>query len=64
MSAATILTILSIVNGLFGVVTEAPAVVDEIKSLLAKIAPHVDGTNAEVKRAFESAQAKLQELGK
>lgn len=60
MSAATILTILSIVSSLFGVVKDAPAVIDEIKSLLAKVQPYVDGTNAEVKRAFESAQSKLQ----
>ena len=62
MTAATILTILSIVSALFGVVTEAPAVVAEIKSLLAKIAPFVDGANAEVKRSFDAAQARLAEV--
>lgn len=60
MSPATILMILSIVSSLFGVLQDAPDVIDEIKSLLAKVQPYVDCTNAEVKRTFESAQAKLQ----
>jgi len=62
MSAATILTILSIVSALFGVLKDAPAVIEEIKSLLAKVSPYVDGANAVVKQDFEAARAKLAAL--
>jgi hypothetical protein len=62
MTAATILTILDIVSSLFGVIAEAPAVIEEIKSLLAKVQPYVDAANGEVQRAFEDAQQRLKEV--
>lgn len=62
MSVATIITILSIVNGLLSVAKDAPAVIDEAKSLLAKIAPHVDAAGDDVKQAFAKAQAKVSAL--
>jgi hypothetical protein len=62
MTAATILTILGIVSSLFGVIAEAPAVIEEIKSLLAKVQPHVDAANAEVQRSFDDAQQRLKEI--
>jgi len=64
MTAATILMILNIVGALFEVITEAPSVIEEIASLMTKVSPFVDETNAEVKRAFEAAQERLQEIGK
>lgn len=59
MSIATIMTILSIVSGLMSVAKDAPAVIDEAKSLLAKVKPHVDAAGDDVKRAFAKAQASL-----
>jgi len=62
MTPATILLILNIIAALFDIVKDAPAVIDEAKSLLGKIAPHVDAANAEVKRSFEAAQTRLATL--
>lgn len=62
MSVATIIAILSIVNGLLSVAKDAPAVVVEAKSLLAKIAPHVDAAGDDVKAAFTAAQTKVSAL--
>jgi hypothetical protein len=62
MSAATILTILGIVGELISIAKDAPAVIDEVKSLLAKVGPYVDEANVEVKRNFETAQAKAASL--
>lgn len=62
MSVATIIAILSIVNGLLSVAKDAPAVVVEAKSLLAKIEPHVEAAGDDVKAAFGEAQAKVSAL--
>lgn len=62
MSIATIITILSIVNGLLSVAKDAPAVIDEAKSLLAKIEPHVEAGDDDVKKAFAEARAKVSAL--
>ena len=59
MSIATVLTILSLVNGLLSVAKDAPSVIDETKSLLAKIEPHVEAAGDDVKKAFADAVAKL-----
>jgi hypothetical protein len=45
MSLATIVTILGIVNTLLTIAKELPDVIDEAKSLLAKIEPHVLALN-------------------
>jgi hypothetical protein len=59
MGISTILTILSVINGLLSVAKDAPAVIEEVKSLLAKIKPHVDATSdANVKASFADAHAK------
>lgn len=62
MTATTILTILGIVNGLLTVAKDAPAVVEEARSLIAKVQPHVDGAGEEVKSAFSAVQAQLANL--
>lgn len=59
MSIATIITILSIVNGLLSVAKDAPAVIEEAKSLLAKVEPHIASASDDVKRTFVELQAKL-----
>lgn len=59
MSVATILTILGIINGLLSVAKDAPAVIEEAKSLLAKVKPHAEAAGDDVKQAFAKAQASL-----
>lgn len=59
MSVATIITILSIINGLLSVAKDAPAVIAEAKTLLAKIEPHVSAAEDSVKSAFADTHAKL-----
>ena len=59
MSPATILTIIGIVNGLITLAKDAPSVIEEANSLLAKIAPHVDAAGDGVKGAYSDAHAKL-----
>lgn len=59
MSIATILTIIGIVNGLITLGKDAPGVIDDAKSLLAKISPHVDAAGDDVKKALADVQAKL-----
>lgn len=59
MTAATILTILGIVNGLLSVAKAVPEVMDEVHSLLAKVSPHVEAAGAEVQKAFADIQAKV-----
>lgn len=41
MNLATIISILGAVSTLLGIVKEVPAVLEEAKSLLAKVEPHI-----------------------
>lgn len=59
MTAATVLTILGIVNGLLTLAKDAPSVMEEARSLIAKVEPYIDGTNDEVKRQFDALKARL-----
>lgn len=59
MSIATVMTILSIVNGLVSIAKNAPQVMQEARSLMDKVRPHIDATNDEAKAAFAALQAKL-----
>lgn len=62
MSIATVITILSVINALLSVAKDAPAVIDEAKSLLAKVEPHVATATTEVKQQFATAQAVVAKL--
>lgn len=57
MELATILTIFGIVSDLFGIAKAAPAVIDEIRSLLAKVEPFVDAAGAEIRAKFDALKA-------
>jgi len=59
MSIATIITILEIVNGLLAVAKDAPGVIDEAKSLLAKVEPHIASANEDVQGLFGRLQARV-----
>lgn len=59
MSPATILTIIEIIGALIKIAKDAPAVIEEAKSLRAKIAPHVDSAGDDIRRAFQDVQAQL-----
>lgn len=58
MAIATILTIFGILNDLFSVAKDAPAVLDEIRSLLAKIEPFVDTAGATIRVQFNALKAR------
>lgn len=60
MSIATVITILSILNGLLSVAKDAPTVLAEAQSLLAKIEPHVDQLNDDAKAQFEALRLRIQ----
>jgi hypothetical protein len=60
MELSTILEILSLINGLIDVAKDAPIVVQDAKSLLAKIEAHVQASkDAGLKANFADTQAKL-----
>jgi len=63
MTAATALMILEIVGSLFGVVTQAPSVIDEIKSLLDKVRPYANECGVDVATEFVAAEDRFQALG-
>lgn len=63
MTAATVLMILNIIGSLFGVVAEAPSVIDEIKSLLDKVRPYANECGVDVATEFVAAEERLQALG-
>lgn len=56
MSAAAILTIISIVNGLVSIAKDSPAVVQHAKALLDVVRPHVQEAGVEVETAFVEAE--------
>lgn len=58
MTLATIITILGLVNGLLNVVKDAPVVIDEAKSLLAKVEPFIDQANDDIQAQFEALRAR------
>lgn len=62
MSVATILTILSLVNGLIDVAKGAPQVAAEAKSLLSKVQPYVAEAGVDVATEFEAARERLAAL--
>lgn len=59
MSAASILTIISIVNGLVSIAKDSPAVVAHAKALLDLVQPHIQEAGVEAETAFVSAEQKL-----
>lgn len=59
MTPATVLTILGIVNGLITLAKDAPSVMEEARSLIAKVRPHVDAAGDEAKAALSAVQAKV-----
>jgi hypothetical protein len=63
MPLATVITILNIVNALFGVIKELPGVQTEINSLLEKIAPHVNAAGPSPQAAFIAAKQRLVSWG-
>jgi hypothetical protein len=63
MTAATALMILEIVGALFGVITEVPAVIEEIKSLMEKVRPYTQECEADVAAKFVALEQRLQGLG-
>lgn len=60
MTAATVLTILGIINGLIGVATGAPSVIAEAKSLLEKVRPYAHELGVDVATEFTAAEQQLQ----
>lgn len=62
MSVATIITILSIVNGLISIAKDEPEAADHAKTWLAKVQPHIATAGDDVKQAFAAAQVKVSAL--
>ena len=63
MTAATALMILEIIGALFGVVTEVPTVIEEIRSLMEKVRPYTKECEAEVATQFAALVQRLQGPG-
>jgi len=59
MSPATVLLIINIINGLINVGKDAPTVMEEARSLVAKIQPHIATMNDEVRRQFTDTLARM-----
>jgi hypothetical protein len=59
MSIATILTIINIVNGLLTAAKEFPSLLDEARSLLAKVEPFVDQAGSAVRGEFDALKARV-----
>lgn len=62
MSAATILTLLGIVNGLITLAKSTPAITAHAKALLATVEPYVQDAGVEVATEFVAAQQRLEAL--
>lgn len=62
MTAATALMILEIVGALFGVVTEVPTVIEEVKSLMEKVRPYTKECGEDVATQFVALEQRLQGL--
>lgn len=58
MTPATVLVILEIINGLLTAAKEAPTVLEEVRSLIAKVGPHVEDAGDAAKNAFQAVLAK------
>ena len=59
MSAASILAILQIVNGLIAVANGAPSVLEHARALLNVVRPFVQEAGVEVATAFAQAEQRL-----
>ena len=62
MSAAAILTLIGIVNGIITFSNSAPGIVEHAKAILAVVEPHVAAAGDDVKKAFVEAQARVSSL--
>jgi peptidoglycan hydrolase CwlO-like protein len=60
MTLATIIAILGAVSTLMSIAKALPAVVDEAKSLLAKLEPYIDTANDDVRMQFESLKMRVE----
>lgn len=59
MPVTTLLTILSIVNGLLSVAKTAPEVLTEARSLMAKVEPHIQTAGVYAATEFEGLWERL-----
>lgn len=62
MSAAAILTIIGIVNGLIAIAKELPEAKKQAQDWLAKIEPYIKNAGVDVETAFAQAQQKVAAL--